>query len=126
MIDGPAPIAPCRLDTQLIDDATLPCSGSTAVAVSVTFEPRSTEVPEAGLVIFTTGARLTATAPPTAAAALTMPPVAMTPSSALIGRAVCRMRSRIWATVHVGWSDSTSAATPATCGLAIEVPLLYP
>ncbi len=55
-----------------------------------------------------------------------MPPVAMTPSSAAIGRAVCRMRSRIWATVQVGWSDSTRAATPATCGLAIDVPLLYP
>ena len=36
VIDAPEPIAPCRLDTQLIDDATFPCSGSTAVAVSVT------------------------------------------------------------------------------------------
>ena len=32
--------------------------------------------------------------------------------------------SRTWAGVQSGWAPSTSAAAPATCGLAIEVPLI--
>ena len=119
--DGPDPISPIRLENHRIEDATLPCSGSTAVAANATFTPRSTEIPVAGLVMVTRGARFVVGA--SAAAALTMPPVATTPSRRLTGRTVSRIRSRTSATVHVGCTASSSAATPATCGLAIDVPL---
>ena len=91
--EAPVPILPMRLEYQLIDEATLPCSGSTAVAANETLTPRSTEAPVAGLVMVTTGARLVVGA--RAAAALTMPPVATLPVRLLIGRTVARMRSRI-------------------------------
>src|SRR4051794_18301459 len=42
-----------------------------------------------------------------------------TPLSALVTSA-----SRTWAGVQAGWAPSTSATAPATCGLAIEVPLI--
>ena len=49
--EAPVPILPMRLEYQVIDEATLPCSGSTAVAANETLTPRSTEAPVAGLVI---------------------------------------------------------------------------
>ncbi len=119
--DGPVPISPILLEIQRIEAATLPCSGSTAVAANETFAPRSTDTPVAGLVIVTRGARFVAGA--RAAAALTMPPLPTTPSRRLTGRTVSRIRSRISATVQPGCAASNSAATPATCGLAIDVPL---
>ena len=122
--EAPVPILPMRLEYHVIDEATLPCSGSTAVAANETLTPRSTEAPVAGLVMVTTGARLVVGA--RAAAALTMPPVATLPVRLLIGRTVARMRSRICETVHVGCAASSSAATPATCGLAIDVPSANP
>ncbi len=33
-------------------------------------------------------------------------------------------RSRTWAGVKLGFADSTNAAAPATCGVAIDVPLM--
>src|SRR5438874_880012 len=38
------------------------------------------------------------------------------------GLAVCTMAARICSTVHFGCACLVSAATPATCGQAIEVP----
>ena len=118
--DAPVPISPMRFEIQVIEDATFPCSGSTAVAANETLAPRSTDVPLAGLVIVTVGARLVVGA--RAAAALTMPPVATSPLRLRIGRTVSKIRARTWATVQSGWAASSSAATPATWGLAIDVP----
>ena len=119
--DGPVPIGPIRLEIQRIEAATLPCSGSSAVATNETFAPRRTETPLAGLLMVTRGARFVLAA--RAAAALTMPPLATTPSRRLTGRTVSRIRSRTSATVQPGCTASSRAATPATCGAAIDVPL---
>ena len=89
--DAPVPISPIRFETQVIEDATFPCSGSSAVAANDTRAPGTTEVPLAGLVIVTVGARLVVGA--RAAAALTMPPLATTPLRLRIGRTVSRIRA---------------------------------
>src|SRR5262245_55512177 len=63
---------------------------------------------------------------PTAAAALTMPPEATLPARAEDLSAVARIWEMTWRYVQVGFFDHTSAATPVTNGVAIDVPLLSP
>ena len=58
----------------------------------------------------------------TAAYALTIPPVAVLPARDASGVAVSRMRCRTWLYDHVGFWLQTSATTPLTNGVAIEVP----
>ena len=59
---------------------------------------------------------------PTARAALTRPPVTTLPRSESSLSTVLKRRSRSSFTVRFGSTESTSAATPATKGVAIEVP----
>src|SRR5262249_38513057 len=61
-----------------------------------------------------------------AAAALTMPPLAVLPARAGSGVVVLTMRLTTWAAVRLGFWLSTRPATPLTCGVAIDVPLLKP
>src|SRR5437667_376598 len=56
---------------------------------------------------------------PTAAAALTMPPVTTLPVRAVDFSAVARIWSMTWPYFQVGWAAHTSAAVPATNGVAI-------
>src|SRR5262249_31319851 len=63
---------------------------------------------------------------PTAGAASTMPPEATLPARAEDLSAVARIWEMTWRYVQVGFFDHTSAATPVTNGVAIEVPLLSP
>ena len=63
----------------------------------------------------------------TARAAVTSraPPVATLPVNAA---ALCTLESsavRSCATVSVGYEDSSTAAAPATCGVAIDVPAIH-
>ena len=118
--EGPVPIPPMRFECQMIDAPTSPSSGSFAVALSVTAAPGGIVAPAAGDVIWTCGPRSPAGA--TAAPASRTPPVATRPASAASGWVVSRRRSRTWATVQPGCAASTSAATPATWGAAIDVP----
>src|SRR6478672_5488677 len=62
--------------------------------------------------------------PPTALQALRRPPVATCPLSPAIGSTPPRIALTSCATVSLGCAALTSAATPATCGVAIEVPLI--
>src|SRR4051795_6709364 len=59
-----------------------------------------------------------------AAAAFTRPPLATSPARAGRGRALERIACLSCAAVADGTRAASSAATPATCGAAIEVPLL--
>ena len=59
----------------------------------------------------------------TAAAALTMPPVATLPTSLGSGVVVSRTASITWLIDQVGCAASTSATVPVTSGAAIDVPL---
>src|SRR3954451_11706486 len=58
-----------------------------------------------------------------APSALRRPPEATLPLSAGILSTPSRIACLTWAVVRLGSAASTRAATPATCGVAIEVPL---
>src|SRR6478736_569219 len=62
--------------------------------------------------------------PPTALQALRRPPVATLPLSPASGSTPPRIALTSCATVSPGCAALTSAATPATCGVAIDVPLI--
>jgi hypothetical protein len=62
--------------------------------------------------------------PPTALQALSRPPVATLPVSDASLSVPLKMAVLICAAVNDGCAAFTSAAAPATCGVAIEVPLI--
>lgn len=55
-------------------------------------------------------------------AMLTRPPVTTLPESEVVGVAPARMPALISVAVIAGYSALNSAATPVTCGVAIDVP----
>ena len=59
----------------------------------------------------------------TAAAAFTRPPVVIRPARAATGVVVERIAVRISAPVAAGLAAANRPTMPATCGVAIEVPL---
>ena len=59
-----------------------------------------------------------------AASASTIPPVAVIPANVAAAVTVVRIEVRICRAVSSGFIAAISAAIPATCGLAIDVPLL--
>src|SRR5262245_39114838 len=63
---------------------------------------------------------------PTAAARLTRPPLTTLPASDGSRSAVASNWVMTCATVQFGWTSRIRATTPATCGVAIEVPLSVP
>ena len=99
-------------------------SGRVAVAVSATVDP-STIVPS-GTEISTCGASVTDA--PTAAAASTRPPDAETSARRESATDVSMSRSLTATAVRLGSTERMRAAIPATCGVAIDVPLIeeYP
>src|SRR5262249_20138465 len=66
------------------------------------------------------------TGAPTAAARLTIPPVATLPASAVDFSAVLRLWAMTWVYFQVGFFAQTRAAAPVTNGVDIEVPLISP
>ncbi len=86
-------------------------------------EPVEPEGPGAGTVDPPGGALAKLPAARTARAAFRRPPVTVTDRSAKIGSTEDSSTSRSWGTVSPGARASASAATPVTCGVAIEVPL---
>src|ERR1051325_3849613 len=62
---------------------------------------------------------------PRAFAALRRPPVMVRPARLGIGSTLLRIASLSWAVVRLGEWARTSAATPDTCGVAMDVPLKY-
>src|SRR5438876_6630069 len=62
--------------------------------------------------------------PPSALQALRRPPVATFPESEATGSVWPRIAALTCAGVNPGLAALTRAATPATCGVAIEVPLI--
>ncbi len=62
----------------------------------------------------------------TAAAAFRRPPLTAFPASAATGSADASSACLRCAALHAGCAEATSAAAPATCGVAIEVPLIAP
>src|ERR1700682_1025272 len=64
-------------------------------------------------------------ATPSARAAFSRPPVIVFPERLGMGSVLARIALLTWAVVRPGVFARTSAATPETCGAAMEVPLRY-
>lgn len=119
-------MAPSTLELQLMFEERFPSWVSSAVPVKVRFAPDTTAVPLAGLVIDTVGGLLVGVAATKALFTLSTPPVRVMPFNAGVVRTVERRPSLTCSYVQVGLYDQRRAAAPATCGEAIEVPLLLP
>jgi len=63
---------------------------------------------------------------PSAAKALSRPPVATLPARAGTASTEPRIAERIWPAEALGRTDAKSATVPVTCGAAIDVPEMAP
>ena len=78
-------------------------------------------LPTAGVLACTAMPRLSS-----AALALSLPPLSVFPVRLAIGTAEFRIAARTSATVIPGFAAASRPITPATCGVAIDVPLYVP
>ena len=96
-----------------------PSSLSLAVAAYETVVPASTVMSPAGALRLIVGTVLLFT---NAACRFTIPPVTHRPLRAATGRVVLIIRLLTCWYVHDGFCPYTAVTTPATCGVAIDVP----